>query len=319
VDSLESGDIGWSWDNRYLAVTTRPQSEDSRLIVVDVSKGSYRELIRSDSDWLSSVRFSPDGRFIAYEATPRTLSSGTNRVHVVPVRGGEPHVAKEAPRRPSELFYVLKDWTADGRYLITKEAREGKSTLYLLPMKDGAPAGPSEFVRIGDFDDAHTTLSGALVYQDHATTPTDVAAFLASIDSSGHIGGWRRLDLRGGLNGKSGSYPWPTFSPDGDQIAYLATPTQGRLIWLFWISSPANSGLFTIPQMEALPAITQAKNQRSFARRRTAKARRRRICSVWTIRPAQWKRSRPCTDINSFPNTQTMEGRSISSKRLRID
>ena len=225
VKFMDGGDVNWSWDNRYLAVTTRPPGEDSRLVVVDASNGSYRELVRSGSDWLSSVRLSPDGRFIAYQATPQKFGSGTIGVYVVPVRGGEPHLVQEFPQMDNRKFFdlskflVLKDWTADGRYLITKEARQGKSALYLLPIKDGAATGPSEFVRFGDFDEAHTTLSGALIYQDHAATPSDVAAFLASMDSNGHIDSWRGLDLRGGLNG---NYPCPSFSPDGNQIAYIA-------------------------------------------------------------------------------------------------
>jgi Tol biopolymer transport system component len=222
VDTLDDGGISWSWDNRYLAVITRPQGEDSRLIVVDASNGSHRELVRSDSDWLSSVRFSPDGRFIAYEATPAKSKVGTDRVYVIPARGGEPHLANEVPKLDSGGSHVLMDWTADGRHLITKEIQQNKSALYLLPIKDGVPSGPSEFVRFGDFDEAHTTLSGALVYQDHAATATDVDAYLASIDSMGHIGSWRSLDLRGYLNGVKYKDPWPSFSPDGSQIAYRA-------------------------------------------------------------------------------------------------
>jgi Tol biopolymer transport system component len=229
-------DIGWSWDNRYLVVAstpflTAPTKEEGQLVVVDVSNGSHRELVRADSDWLSAARFSPDNRFIAYEATPAKPDSGTNRIYVLPVGGGEPHLAQEGPQRERGEFYLFKDWTADGRFLVTKEMRQGRSALYLLPMRNGAPAGTSEFVRFGEFDDAHTSLSGTLVYQDHAATSTDVDAFLGSFDSKGQIESWRSLDIRGGLN--DGGYPWPSFSPDGSRIAYRARgadPNQTNLI-----------------------------------------------------------------------------------------
>jgi hypothetical protein len=129
LTSLDDGDISWSWDNRYLAVSTRPQGEASRLIIVDVSNGSYRELVRSDSDSLWKVSFSPDGRFIAYEAETARSNSRTKRVFVVPVRVGGAHLAKEIPQLDTGEFHVLKDWTADGRYLITKEVQQGKQEM----------------------------------------------------------------------------------------------------------------------------------------------------------------------------------------------
>jgi WD40-like Beta Propeller Repeat len=214
-------DVSWSWDNRYLVLRIMPRGKGGRLIVVDTSNGNHRELVRSDSDRFWSVRFSPDGRFIAYEAEPAKPSSRTIRIYIVPVSGGESRLAAEVPELGTGAPEFLMDWTANGRHLITKEVRQGKPALYLLPVKDGVPTGPSEFVRIGDFDEAHTTLSGALVYGDHATTATDIDAYLASFDSAGHIGGWRSLDLRESVNGKYRK-PGPSFSPDGSQIAYRA-------------------------------------------------------------------------------------------------
>jgi len=47
-----------------------------------------------------------------------------------------------------------------------------------------------------------------------------VAAFLASLDSDGHLGSWKQLALRSRLD--NGVSPFASFSPDGRQIGYLA-------------------------------------------------------------------------------------------------
>ena len=221
--------MDWSWDDRNLLIHfSSGPNEPSRLWLVSSADGQRRELTRTEGNIQKPV-FSPDGHYVAYEVWPKDpMSIETSRIFVVPAEGGEPRLAYESgpggiepgPSGFDVRLHLLKDWTADGRFLAIKDVRQGKSALYLLPIKNGVATGPAEFVRYGEFESAYTTASGALVYEDPGTKPVHVGAFLASLYSDGHLGSWKHLDLRSRLD--DGVSPWPSFSPDGNQIAYLA-------------------------------------------------------------------------------------------------
>jgi Tol biopolymer transport system component len=215
----------WSWDSRYLAVRSNRQEGSGHLFVVSAADGQRRELLSTDTGRFTKAMFSPDGRFIAYEVMPLPEHSGTSHVFVVPVQGGEPRqVYESVPRTFLHKLgwenWTLLDWTADGRYLALSDAPKGKAALYLLPIKNGAAVGAPAFVRYGDFQQGYTTATGALVYEDQSTKPGGSDVFLASFDADGHLGIWRRLDLRS--LGRPGLNPFPSFSSDGNQIIYTA-------------------------------------------------------------------------------------------------
>jgi len=219
----------WSWDNRNLLIPIYSQeTRSSRLWLVYVADGQHRVLVSTEG-YIQKAVFSPDGHYVAYAVLPKDRKPlGTSRIFVLPTAGGEPRLVFETspgafevgPTGSETRFNPLKDWTADGRFLAVKDVRQGKSALYLLPMKDGVATGPEEFVRYGEFDEASITASGAMVYSELATRPMQVPAFLASLDPGGHLGSWKQLALRSRLD--HGISPYPSFSPDGRQIAYLA-------------------------------------------------------------------------------------------------
>jgi Tol biopolymer transport system component len=210
----------WSWDNRYL-VCAESQGKGTRLLRISVADGQTRELLNLKSANVQDARYSPDGRFIAYEAFATSSADPFSRIFVMPAEGGEPRLVYE--QRQTDTFFILfqqlrlLDWTADGRYLAIGRDWEGKASLDLLPIRDGRAAGEPVFVKYGDFRNAQTTAAGGLIY--HAVKPGGAwAVYLASLDANGHPGDWKRLDLPLG----NISNPFPAWSGDSNRIVYVA-------------------------------------------------------------------------------------------------
>jgi Tol biopolymer transport system component len=217
--TTSSFNMTWSWDDKYIEISDFDplSSRHGQVWIVSVANGQHRVLVDQGDAYVRKAVFSPNGQYVAYEAWPRNdRVDQTSRVFVVPVEGGKPRIAFEsAPWAPGYTIMSLMDWTADGRYLAVHDVRQGKSALYVQPIKGGAAGGEAAFVRYGEFDDGYTTVDGALVFQDNTVRPKNVSISLALIDADGHLGAWRFLDLNAHQN------PWPSFSPDGSQIAYV--------------------------------------------------------------------------------------------------
>jgi Tol biopolymer transport system component len=210
----------WSWDNRYL-VCAESHDKVTRLLRISVADGQTRELLNLKNAHVEDAHYSPDGRFIAFEAYATSDADPFSRIFVMPAEGGEPQLVYEQ-RQIHTFFFLfmqlrLLDWTADGRYLAIGSDKGGKGALDLLPIKEGKAAGEPVFVKYGDFRDGQTTVSGGLVY--HAVKPGGAwAVYLASLDANGHPGDWKRLDLPLG----NISNPMPAWSGDSNRIVYVA-------------------------------------------------------------------------------------------------
>jgi hypothetical protein len=218
-------DLNWSWNARQILVCLNSVKGGGHLMAVPVDGGPPREVAREDQGRIFRAVFSPDGRFVAYSVWTSKGAQLTLRIFVAPVEGGGPRQVYETPlqrvRETSELFgfQALFDWTADGHDLLISDVRAGRSALYLLPVKEGSANGEPVFVRDGRIESASTTRSGTLVFAERPEHANDPIVFLADMDDNSKPGPWKRLALRIGLGPRD---PWPSFSPDGSRIAYIA-------------------------------------------------------------------------------------------------
>src|SRR4051794_2204034 len=109
-------ELDWSPDGRGLAVADRSTGR-SVLYLLGLASGRRRELIAPDSLYVTTPRFSPDGKWVAYI---KELSMTDGDLYVVPAAGGpQRHIIK------NPLFQKGFVWSPDGRGLLAFSPRKG--------------------------------------------------------------------------------------------------------------------------------------------------------------------------------------------------
>jgi Tol biopolymer transport system component len=202
----------WSWDGRFiLASRMGAEVDPPELILVATADGSMTVL---ESWGPEHADFSPDGRFVAYDGPSREHAEQRD-IFVLELEGGRrTRIVNDA----SDDY--LLGWAPDGEHILYCSDRTGTPGVWLLPVRDGRPAGAPELVlpdawgiapvgflsdgrylygvQTGGYDIYVVSLSGD--YRSVATPPRLATA--------------RRL----------GSSRGPEWSPDGRHLAY----TRGR-------------------------------------------------------------------------------------------
>jgi dipeptidyl aminopeptidase/acylaminoacyl peptidase len=141
--ATDENSIDWRGDGHEIVFLSNHEPDpDAKLnydiFAVNVSTGAVRQLTHTPGVEFNPA-ISPDGRFIAYTATTRditTIDSIAEDVHVwaVPVTGGTGQELNAALDRRG----FLPHWTVDSRFIIYTAADHGKLALYRVPRNGGA-------------------------------------------------------------------------------------------------------------------------------------------------------------------------------------
>jgi Tol biopolymer transport system component len=196
-----SGQLSWSWDNRYLLF-----HGNGLLLKISVADGTRSAVLQDENDEISAAEFSPDGQLVAFSEGARL---GLGRIYIIPTRGGDRQlVAKEA---------VLYDWSSDGRNLLIGEPRSGSLGIVAVRVQNGRPSSEQVPIRaaLPEAGLSQIMRNGAMVVRTNEGPTSQV--FWGSLGSDNHLT-WKALDLKGSTNRYGG---YPTWSPDGRQIAYV--------------------------------------------------------------------------------------------------
>jgi Tol biopolymer transport system component len=123
-----------SADGRSIVVTLQ-DGEVRRLAIVDTTRGSA--VIVRTLDWRGTTRaaFSPDGRYLAFDAVP-TDTTAQRDVQIVSVDGRRQMTVVSGPSRDQ-----VAGWSPDGRSLLVLSDRVTTWSLWNQPMLDGTPTG----------------------------------------------------------------------------------------------------------------------------------------------------------------------------------
>jgi len=130
----------WSPDGTQLLVL-RSTDDAYEIASIAVSDGSARTIRRLGVRYPTQVRFSPDGRFLAYDY-PTEEDSDERDVHLLAPDGGRDATLVGGPGDDR-----LLGWTPDGRGVLFLSDRSGTPGAWLLPMSGGRAAGDPDLVK----------------------------------------------------------------------------------------------------------------------------------------------------------------------------
>jgi len=147
----------WSRDGKWIAVQLQRKDRSAHIGLIAVQDGSLRVLRSIERRGSSSLSFSPDGKYLAFDR--RSARDTAQRdVFVLAVDDGREFAAVAHPSEDA-----LIGWSADGKLIFASD-RSGSVGLWALPFAGGRPQGPAELLKtdLGHFQSMGMSEAGAL-------------------------------------------------------------------------------------------------------------------------------------------------------------
>ncbi len=240
-------ELDWSPDGGMLEIAIGGQ-EIRNCISLNWPAAAAGSLIKPDKLYVTTPRFSPDGKWIAYLKLPSMTSDD---IYVVPVTGGQ-------PRRVVQSTSILKGfaWETDGKSLVAVSSRQSNTfQLWEFSLNGSKP------YRLGELDagrGSDPTLSrrkGSLAWvrdlsasslwrmpTDESGRQPEMLVNSAAVDVDADWSSNGRMVFRSDRSGANelwianadGSEPWqatrfrgpfvgdPHWSPDGQVVAFTS-------------------------------------------------------------------------------------------------
>ena len=218
-DIVWIGTFDWSNDGAWLAVAIERKGNTGQLGLLNTADGSLR-ILKSipNNPFPVNMFFSPDGAFIAYDASSGALTvagppaSQPRDVFVRAVAGGEETAVLRG------VNDSVMGWTPDGRSLLFSSDRAGSNGIWSLPMVTGKPQGEPALVKdVGSLrvSSLGVTRTGALLYEAHLAGPhVEVAS--VDFETGKVLAPRKRLTDNDAYNSRAADW-----SRDGTWIAYV--------------------------------------------------------------------------------------------------
>ena len=207
----------WSPDGKsILAIFSR--KEGDQMVLVSVADGSVRVLKTSEQGIPQRPRFSPDGRYIAYDFSQRPGSAERDIFLLAPDTG------REIPLVQHPADDHVLDWTPDGKAILFRSDRSGTMGAWLIQVADGKSQGTPELVKpdLGrNFKPLGFTRKGSYYY-GVGTAGSDV--YTAELDlATGKL----LIPPSPATHRFVGSNSRPDWSADGRQLIFLSQRSPG--------------------------------------------------------------------------------------------
>ena len=222
----------WSPDGQILAMAGVPGAmagvpgESSGIFLQSLATGERRQITNPHPHLDILPVFSPDGQWIAFT---RDFGFSSREIFVIPARGG---TAKQLTFDHEPTYGAA--WTPDSREIVFSSNRGvGGEGLWRIPATGGVPRRVSATLQ-GAFYPSISRQSNRLVYtesfKDTNIYACDGPGFGRQASTSRAALG--RFGPPKGLILSSRRDDSPSFSPDGERIAFVSKRTGNEEIWI---------------------------------------------------------------------------------------
>ena len=204
----------WSPDGKSVLATHNPEDGRIRILLVSASAGGS-SVLNVKENKPSRPRFSPDGRYIAYQ-----FEAGPNNADIAVLKADGTSETRVVEHSANDVFF---DWTPDGKRLLFASDRSGTVGAWWIPIEEGRLAGAPVLVKpdLGDVRPMGFIRDGSFYY-GVSRTLSDV--YIAGVDfASGRV----QTPPVMATDRFVGSNSRPTWSADGRQLAYLSQRRPG--------------------------------------------------------------------------------------------
>jgi Tol biopolymer transport system component len=194
----------WTPDGASVLTLFFRKDNISQIALVSAANGSVRVLKSLNWVYPKKMDISPDGRFIAYDSfAPK--SRGQRDIYLLAADASKETLLVSGPADDT-----LPLWTPDGRAVVFSSDRLGSNDLWMVPVENGAAAGPPRVLRrnLGRFLPMGVTRAGEL-YFGVRTGSTQILIAPATGEPK---------PLASQLAGANSA---PAWSRDGQWLAYL--------------------------------------------------------------------------------------------------
>jgi Tol biopolymer transport system component len=202
----------WSLDGKWIATRLERKDRSLQLGLIGTGDGSLRVLKSVGWSNSTSMSFSPNGQYLAFDL-PSSEDSHAHDVFVIAVDG-----SRELPVVVHPADDLVVGWTPDGKHLLFTSDRTGSVGIYALPFEDGRPRGAAKQIKadIGQASTIGLTRSGVLYF---GLTPGSRDFFAARIDfDSGRV----LAPAVPAVHSFLGTNYQPDWSPDGRYLSYAS-------------------------------------------------------------------------------------------------
>jgi len=202
----------WSPDGNWIAVQLQRKDRTEQMGLISVRDGSLRVLKSSEWRGATELFFSPDGKYLAFDAPVGESRNDQRDVFILAVDG-----SRETPAVVGSGNDTMMGWSPDSKHLLFASDRGGTIGLWAVAIADGRPQGTSELMKsdISRFS-LGVSASGSL-YSGVLVGDRDIQVSSVDFETGKLVSG-----LVKPIQSFVGTNVQPDWSPDGKYLAYIS-------------------------------------------------------------------------------------------------